>query len=229
MHGMTDAAWRDRVLERSIGPATRRSIDRGAALVTAARTLLERTKGDGFTVQDVADEAGQSLRSFYRHFSSKDDLLLAVLEEVTATYVRGIEHAIAVFDDPGDRLAAALFAAVRFPYRNEPGHTVGLSRLHLELAKSDRNGVAAARAPVAELLRDLVAAAGRAGRIDSIDPEMAGHVLMGLTATYVINRTLGNEYGLRLPTVEEHVTFCLLGLGAQLEPGWDARFAAVGV
>jgi AcrR family transcriptional regulator len=225
---MTDAAWRERVLERSIGPATRQSLRRGAALVAAAKTLLVRNKGDGFTVQDVADEAGQSLRSFYGHFSSKDDLLLAVLEEATDTYVRGIEREVAAFDEPLDRLAAALFAANRFPFA-EPGVNVGMSRLHRKLARSDRDGLAAARAPVAGLFCDLVGEAARAGRIEAGDPEVAGHVLMTLTATYAINRILGNEYGVELPTVEQHVAFCLQGLDAELESGWEERYRSVGM
>ena len=225
---MTEGAWRERVVERSIGPETRRSLDRGAALVSAARRLLERTKGGAFTVQEVADEAGQSLRSVYRYFSSKDDLMLAVLEDATAVYVGGIEREIAAFGDPLDRLTAALFAANRFPLY-EPGINIGLARLHRQLAASDREGVAAARAPVSNALRDLVHEAGRTGRIAPIDPDLAGHVLMALTATYAINRILGNEYGLQLPTVEEHVAFCLRGLDARLEPGWAERFTSVGV
>ena len=82
-----DAAdWQARVVRRSLRTATQRSIDRGTSLVRAAARLLERTNGDRFTVQDVADEAGQSLRTLYQYFESKDDLLLAVFEESMRTY-----------------------------------------------------------------------------------------------------------------------------------------------
>ena len=40
--------------------------------------MLKRSNGESLTVQDVADEAGQSLRTLYQYFASKDDLLLAV-------------------------------------------------------------------------------------------------------------------------------------------------------
>lgn len=225
--GTGEPGWRNRVLERSLGKATRRSLDRGAALVAAAGKLLDRSKGDGFTVQEVADEAGQSLRSFYRHFSSKDDLLLAVLEEATINYVHSIEREAAAFDDPLDRLTAAIFAANRLPDRNQPGRNVGLSRLHLELAEADPDGVAVTREPVAHVYRTLVAEASAAGRIGPVDPEVGAYMLMVLTATYAIHRTLGNEFGHRLPTVEEHVAYCLQGLNAKLEPGWEERFAPV--
>ena len=84
-----DAAWHARVVQRSLRSATQRSIDRGTSLVQAAARLLERTNGDRFTVQDVADEAGQSLRTLYQYFESKDDLLLAVFEEAMRTYAAG--------------------------------------------------------------------------------------------------------------------------------------------
>ena len=78
---IADRAGRAALVGRSLAEATKRSLDRGASLIRAAATLMERTKGDSFTVQEVANEAGLSLRSFYQHFGSKDDLLLAVYEE----------------------------------------------------------------------------------------------------------------------------------------------------
>src|SRR5690349_18256786 len=92
--------WQRRVVGRSLRTATQRSIDRGASLIAAAGALLERSKGDGFTVQDVADEAGQSLRTLYQYFESKDDLLLAVFEEAMQTYKVLIDTAIAPLDRP---------------------------------------------------------------------------------------------------------------------------------
>ena len=46
-------------------------------------------------MQEVADEAGQSLRTLYQYFESKDDLLLAVFEEAMKTYARMIRESIA--------------------------------------------------------------------------------------------------------------------------------------
>ena len=89
------ADWHRRVVGRSLRTATQRSIDRGASLVRAAAVLLERSQGEDFTVQDVADEAHQSLRTLYQYFESKDDLLLAVFEEAMRTYARLIRTAIA--------------------------------------------------------------------------------------------------------------------------------------
>jgi hypothetical protein len=78
---VTTAGWRSRILTRSLERATQRSLDRASAFIQAAKSLLDEEGAAGFTVQQVADLAGQSLRSFYQHFSSKDDLLLALFEE----------------------------------------------------------------------------------------------------------------------------------------------------
>ncbi|HEX5094655.1 MAG TPA: TetR/AcrR family transcriptional regulator [Acidimicrobiia bacterium] len=224
----TAGSWKDRVVERSLGKATLRSLDRGHAFIGAALVLLDRSNGDGFKVEDVAEEAGESVRCFYRHFASKDDLLLAVLEEAMERYAASITAVVEPFDEPLDRLAAALFGAVRLPHRNKPGVNVGLSRLHLKLAEVDPAKVGAAREPVSFLMRSVVEEAARADVVDALAPEASAYMLMALTATHVLNQTLGNEFGLRMPTDEEHVAFCLHGLNATLPSGWPERFRAVG-
>jgi len=50
-------------------------------LVDAARQLANETASAAFTVAQVAERAGLSLKSFYRCFESKDALLLALLED----------------------------------------------------------------------------------------------------------------------------------------------------
>ena len=117
--GSLTADWQRRVVGRSLRSATKKSIDRGSGLIAAAATLLERCGGDGFTVQDVADEAGQSLRTLYLYFESKDDLLLAVFEEAIKNYATVVREAIADLDDELDRLAGGILTAAR--YRNSRG------------------------------------------------------------------------------------------------------------
>ena len=84
LEALRDRPWRDRVVARSLGAATRQTLDRAQALMKATVELLE-VSGENVTVQDVADRAGFSLRILYRHFSSKEDLLAAVLEDQLAT------------------------------------------------------------------------------------------------------------------------------------------------
>ena len=56
------------------------------ALVRAGLAVLARVGVEGLTVAEVLNEAGLSTRAFYRHFHSKDELLLAIYErDATAT------------------------------------------------------------------------------------------------------------------------------------------------
>jgi hypothetical protein len=57
-----DADWQRRVVGRSLRIAAERSVDRGLNLIRAATTVLARADGEDITVQDAADEAGQSRR-----------------------------------------------------------------------------------------------------------------------------------------------------------------------
>lgn len=211
-----EADWHRRVVGRSLQAARQRSIDRGAGLIRAAATLLERSGGAGFTVQEVAEEAGQSLRTLYLYFESKDDLLLAVFEEGMRAYARIVADAIVDLDDPLDRLAGALLAARRLPEQSPLGVKGGLSRLRLKLSEVDPELVGRAQAPVASVLTDLVAAAVDAGQLPAIDPEAATFLLLTLNTASIHTTTLGNDVGVRAPDVRGVVDFCLRGLGAKL-------------
>jgi AcrR family transcriptional regulator len=217
------ADWHRRVVGRSLQNARKRSIDRGSSLIRAAATLLERSGGDGFTVQDVADEAGQSLRTLYQYFESKDDLLLAVFEEAMRTYARLITDAVAELSDPLDRLAGAMIAAVRLPEFSGTGVDRGLARLRLKLGEVEPELVARSQEPVTSLLTELLTAAQASGHLEATDPEEATYLVLALEATFITSLTLGNDFGARLPSPEAVASFCLAGLGASLDQGWFER------
>lgn len=211
------ADWQQRVVQRSLRAATKRSIDRGSSLIRAAAKLLERSNGDGFTVQDVADEAGQSLRTLYQYFESKDDLLLAVFEETQRTYAGMIRTAIEDLDDPVSRLAGALLAAVRMPEFVGTGVDRGLARLSIKLTEVEPELVARSRQPVTALIHELVAIAAHNGKILADDPGATTYMLMALKSSFITSRTLGSDFGVPLPEPVELVGFCLAGLSAPLD------------
>ena len=53
-------------------------VDEQQALIDAGLAVLRRHGSEGLTVNDVLAEAGLSTRAFYRHFESKDALVLAI-------------------------------------------------------------------------------------------------------------------------------------------------------
>lgn len=213
----TSVDWHRRVVGRSLRTATQRSIDRGQALIRAAGVVLERSGGDDITVQEVADEAGQSLRTLYQYFASKDDLLLAVFEESMRTYAQLIRRAIAGLDDPLERLAGAVVAATAMSQFSDIGLDRGLARLRLRLADSSPELVGRSQAAVTSLVKELVVAAAEADQVEVDDPDGAVFMLMSLNAAFITSERLGNDSGVPRPDASDVVVFCLRGMGADFD------------
>lgn len=206
--------WQRRVVGRSLRSATERSVDRGARFINAAQVVMERTGGNDITVQDVADEAGQSLRTLYQYFESKDDLLLALFEEAMRAYAQLIEEAIVDLDDPLERLAGAMLAAVRMPEVSDSGANRGLVRLRLRLADSKPELIGRAQSSVIGLIRTLLSHARDAGEVSVDDLDGATFMILSLNAAVITAHRVGNDAGVPGPDPLEGVRFCLAGLGA---------------
>jgi AcrR family transcriptional regulator len=212
-----DRPWRDRVVARSLGKATRQTLDRAQALIEAATQLLE-TSGESVTVQDVADKAGYSLRVLYRQFSSKEDLLAAVLESQLETAAERMRKQLAKLDDPVERLTKF----IRLTIDVEPTPlNLALAKQETTLLLSHPAQVVRAQAPMAALGRDLVRDAVAAGRIDPAIAEHGVYSMMALKRSYNRARLLGDDFGLPLPSQEELVAHCLRGLG--IDPGTSSK------
>jgi AcrR family transcriptional regulator len=214
------ADWQRRVVGRSLRSAAERSVDRGMNLIRAAATVLARADGEDITVQEVADEAGQSLRTLYQYFESKDDLLLAVFEEAMRTYAQLIESAIAGLEDPLERLAGAMVAAVRMPEVSGASLDRGLIRLRLKLSESKPELVGRAQSAVTSLVLRLVEEATAAGRLRVDDAEGATFLILTVNAACITAETIGNDTGIGRPDTEGMTSFCLRGLGADLPDDW---------
>jgi len=217
--GATD--WQRRVVGRSLEGAKRRSLDRSSALVRAAARVLERTNGQSLTVQEVADEAGQSLRTLYQYFSSKDDLLLAVYEEAMQVYARLLHAAIRPLDDPVERLAGAIIAAARMPVLHQrAGVDRGLSALRLQLSQAAPELVARSQAPVTTLFRELVGEAMVDARTTVGGVDAATYFVCAMRTSFILSMTLGNEYAVEMPDVIDLSCFCVAGLGLERSRPW---------
>src|ERR1700742_4782646 len=57
---------------------------RDARFIKTAVEILRETGRTDFTVQEVVARSKTSLRAFYQHFSSKDELLLALFDRTIA-------------------------------------------------------------------------------------------------------------------------------------------------
>lgn len=114
-------------------------------IMETAQRLFYR---DGFRsvgIDTIIAEAGVAKMSLYRHFASKDDLIVAYLEESDRQFWEWLDAAVADLEDPVARLLG-LFEAIEklaaspeclgctfqgasaeFPARSHPGHQVAIA------------------------------------------------------------------------------------------------------
>jgi AcrR family transcriptional regulator len=100
-------SWRELSVARSLGPARERAERRVQRFLDAALELMDGASGKEFTVQQVVERSGQSLRSFYQYFDGKHELLLALFEESVRTSAERLGAVVADEDDAGRRLHRA--------------------------------------------------------------------------------------------------------------------------
>jgi TetR/AcrR family transcriptional regulator len=98
-------SWAERAADRSptVQRSRSRSIQQAKVIVDAARRLIVRN-GGSFTTQELVKEAGVALQTFYRQFAGKDQLLIAVLEDMIAEAAVQYEERARDLPDPVARL-----------------------------------------------------------------------------------------------------------------------------
>jgi AcrR family transcriptional regulator len=96
---------RDLAVARSLDSARVRSEGRVQRFLDAGFELLASAEsGKEFTVQEVVDRSGQSLRSFYQYFAGKHELLLALFDEAIRSTADRLEEELAAETAPRERL-----------------------------------------------------------------------------------------------------------------------------
>jgi AcrR family transcriptional regulator len=90
----------DAIAERAVAERRGAYAAEARRLIDAALVVMRRTGAIDPAVRDVVREAGSSNQAFYRHFPSKDALLLAVLADGQQRLVSYVEHRVGPVDDP---------------------------------------------------------------------------------------------------------------------------------
>jgi AcrR family transcriptional regulator len=157
-------SWRERAVDRSLGSAREQALDRSNRFIAAATEALVETGRLDFTVQEVVERAGLSLRSFYKHFASKEELLLALFEELIAAFVANLRAEVEAEDDPLDRLRAYVTGFFSRAQRAQAGGGRALGIYHLRMADGRQDDFARAIEPQIVLLREIVDGGVAAGR-----------------------------------------------------------------
>ena len=98
------STWRELAVARSLDPARARAEKRVQRFLDAALELMASSTEKEFTVQEVVERSGQSLRSLYQYFAGKYELLLALFEESVRSTALRLHEAVAEETDPLERL-----------------------------------------------------------------------------------------------------------------------------
>ncbi|MGW4477638.1 TetR/AcrR family transcriptional regulator [Rhodococcus triatomae] len=141
------------------------------AILDAAHRLIE-VKGDTFKTQELAKEAGVALQTFYRYFSSKDELLLAVIGDGMNDACRQWARVAAELPDPVQRLHFYVTSALGG--LNAPPRHGALAQfvvsVHWQLHRVFPKELAAAEKPFVDLIEKEIRAATAEGTLASSDP-----------------------------------------------------------
>ncbi len=178
---------RELAVARSLDPARVRAEKRVQRFLDAALELMQTSKGKEFTVQEVVERSGQSLRSFYQYFAGKHELLLALFEESVRTTAERLQASIEDVDDPLERLhrfAVDYYEACRPAPRGRATKQdpAPLAEFAQQLMTAHPKEASRAYEPIVSLLEELLEAAAAAGAIrpDVHNRHMAGVILQAV-------------------------------------------------
>ena len=212
-----ESSARARALARSLQLPRARSVERLERFVAAARDLANAEGSAAFTVSQVSRHAGLSLKSFYRCFAGKDDLLVALLEEDSRLGASLLAESVDAQSEPALRLRAYVRGV--FELLTHPG-ALGYARMlvqeHRRLAEERPETLRAALAPMVDLLAHEIDRAKDRGVATSTDPARDAQTIFVLVLEGIHELALG--HGEPLEQADYLWRFCAAALRVDTEP-----------
>jgi AcrR family transcriptional regulator len=197
----------------------RRLIEAGFDLIRAEGRLDPR-------VGAIVERAGLSNQTFYRHFRSKDELLLAVLDDGIRQLSDYLRHRMETADTAFEavrRWIAGLCEQALQPEAAAATRPFALSRGRL--AELFPEEVARSELQLTALLRDAIERAVAAGELPAADPERDAKLLYDFAMGWLQCR-LSEATPARRADAEHLVEFALRGLRREPEGARVRRDAA---
>jgi uncharacterized protein (TIGR00369 family) len=138
------------------GPTAEAEVTRGDRFIRTAVEILGETGRTDFTVQEVVARSKTSLRAFYQHFSSKDELLLALFDRT----IEQSAHAWRAEINGLDSTSALKLVIDRLSQQPESSTQDSLNRAlslyNQHLAETRPREYARVLSPLHQLIRDIV-------------------------------------------------------------------------
>lgn len=158
-------SWQERTIERRLSSARARALARSSRFLATALELVEESGRADFTIQTLIDRSNLSLRAFYQHFAGKEELLLALYENVTSQFTETIRQEVAAADGPMEQLEAFCRGVLS---RAESSQAVGgrvMTIYNLSLEIERPADFAKVWEPHQKLLTKIITSCARAGLV----------------------------------------------------------------
>jgi AcrR family transcriptional regulator len=179
----------------------------------SALAILGETGRTDFTVLEVVERSKTSLRSFYQHFSTKDELLLALIDKIMSESTRKWRE-----DTTGLESTAALRMLVDricTPAESSTQDRVnrGLTDYNDHLAETLPREYARVLSPLHELIKDIINRGITEGTFRAdLDVDATAALIMQSALGAMRLRVLGAELN-GVPIDTDHIyDFCVSGL-----------------
>ncbi len=208
---------------------------RDARFIKTAVDILRETGRTDFTVQEVVARSKTSLRAFYQHFSSKDELLLALLERTMAQSAQAWRAEIEGLDST----AALKLVVDRISAQPESSTQDSLNRAmslyNQHLAETRPRDYARVLSPLHQLIRDIVQRGITEGVFrPSLDVGAAAAIVMQTVVGALRLHWLGAELTGTPIDAAQLYDFCIGALGADdrqqiSPPSLGELFAQIGM
>src|ERR1700722_1688688 len=170
----------------SVSEARSKQVDVTSRLVESARDLVWDAGGPNFTVTQVVAAAGTSLKSFYRCFGGKDELLVALFEDDARRGADALLGMVDVEAEPLERLRVVVVGLFRFlTVEGRLPYAAALVREHLRLAESHPDQLRGVLDPFVGVFEDAVAGAQHSGVVRAGDARRDARTLFHLVLSHL--------------------------------------------
>jgi AcrR family transcriptional regulator len=212
-----------RSARRALARREERHDDAVRRLVAASFALIRESGSLEPSVAAIVERAGLSNQAFYRHFHSKDELLLGVLDEGFRLLADYLTRRVASASDTDAKIRAWIGGVLEQALQSEAAAATrpfAMSRGRLaelfpdEVAESERALVAS--------LRDALAEASATGALPGADPERDATAIYTLAFGWVERKLCQREAATRAEA-EHLIEFALAAVNRPQAPRSGAR------
>jgi AcrR family transcriptional regulator len=178
------------------GTATRERIDHNAMALFASKGVAETT------IRDIAQSAGIAEGALYRHYRSKDQLIVALFARHYRALAQRLDMLQAAFPHSRDKIAAMVEECCRV-FDQDPM----LFRFLLLVQHPTLHRVEGRESPV-EVVRQVIEGGMARGELRKDDPELGTALVMGIIIQPATFKTYGRLAGPMLPLASRLTAAC---------------------